>query len=92
MYYRLVDGRWEPYATAYNETDLKQVAYWMFSLWDWDWMWDDEQFYWKTDEECVEKLYSLLLKWERGLVYIVEEQNEPFSEDENPQNFIFWPY
>lgn len=87
MYYRLVDAWGEPYATSYNDTDLKSVAYWIWSLWDWWWAWDDEAFYWKTDEEVVEKIYNRLLEWERDLLYVVEEQEAPFSEDENPFNF-----
>ena len=58
MYYRLVDAWGEPYATSYNDTDLKSVAYWIWSLWDWWWAWDDEAFYWKTDEEVVETMKS----------------------------------
>lgn len=92
MYYRLVDWRWEPYATGYNDTDLRQLAYSIFSLWDWDWMWDDEVFYWKTNEDIVNKIYSFLKKWDRDLAYIVEEQETPFDEEDNPSHFIYWPY
>lgn len=74
-----MDGFWEPYHTGYNETDLKELAYSIWSLWDWDWAWDDESFYWKTQEEQVEKIYSLLEAWERDLLYFVEECDEPFE-------------
>lgn len=86
--YRLTDAWGEPYATWYNDTDLKELAYSIFSLWDWDWMRDDEEYYWKTDEDAVNKIYSLLLKWERELAYFVEEQDTPFPEDENPWNYF----
>lgn len=76
--YRLVDGWGEPYYSGYNETDLKKLAFDIFSLWDSDGMRDDESFYWKTDEEAVEKIYSLLKSWERDLVYRVEESGSPF--------------
>jgi len=77
--YRLVDSWWEPYYTGYNETDLKELAYSIWSLWDWDWAWEDEAFYWKTREEQIDKIYSLLESWERDLLYFVEESDEPFE-------------
>lgn len=84
--YRLINlADWESYATWYNDTDLKDVAYSIFSLWDWDWCFDDETFYWKTDKEVVEKLYSLLLAWERDLLYFVEENSEPFEAE-----WMYW--
>ena len=79
-YYRLVDARWEPYYSWYNETDLKGLAYSMYSLWSSDWTRDDEEFYWTTEETAIEKIYSLLLKWERDLAYFVEESDTPFEE------------
>lgn len=82
--YRLMDGFWEPYYTCYNETDLKKLAFWIWSLWDWDCAWDDEEFYWPTSKTAIEKIYSLLLKWERDLYYFVEESDMPFEAD--------WPY
>lgn len=88
-YYRLVDSRWEPYYTCYNETDLKELAYWIFSLWDSDDMWDE---YWNTDEDRINKIYDRLLNWERDFIYIVEEQDQPFSEDEDPNNIVYWKY
>lgn len=78
-YYRLVDMRWEPYYSGYNETNLKELAYSMYSLWSSDWTRDDEEFYWTTEETAVEKIYSLLLKWERELAYFVEESDTPFD-------------
>ena len=78
-YYRLTDAWWEPYHTGYNDTDLKSLAYSIFSLWDWEWAWDDEEFYWKTEEDAVNKIYSLLEAWERDLYYFVEEADEPFE-------------
>jgi hypothetical protein len=74
-----MDGFWEPYYTGYNCTDLKELAFWIWSLWDWDWAWDDESFYWKTQEEQVNKIYGLLEAWERDLLYFVEESDEPFE-------------
>lgn len=82
-YYRLVDMRWEPYYSWYNETDLKELAYSMYSLWSSDWMRDDEEYYWPTEETAVEKIYSLLLKWERELAYFVEESDTPFKPLQN---------
>lgn len=80
-WYRLVDGWWEPYHSGYNETDLKELAYSIWSLWDWDGAWDDESFYGQTIEEQVGKIYSLLKSWERDLLYIVEESSLPFPPD-----------
>lgn len=74
-----MDGFWEPYYTCYNETDLKELAFWIWSLWDWEWAWDDESFYWKTNEDAINKIYSLLEAWERDLLYFVEEADEPFE-------------
>lgn len=79
--YRLVDSWWEPYYSWYNGTDLKELAYSIWSLWDWDWAWEDEIFYWKTREEQVNKIYSLLKSWERDLLYFVEESDFPFPPD-----------
>lgn len=79
-YYRLVDARWEPYYSWYNETDLKELAYSMYSLWYWEGMRDDETYYWPTDETAIEKIYSLLLRWERELAYFVQESDTPFKE------------
>lgn len=78
-WYRLTDAWWEPYHTGYNDTDLKSLAYSIFSLWDWEWAWDDEEYYWKTEEDAVNKIYSLLEAWERDLYYFVEEADEPFE-------------
>lgn len=79
-YYRLVDWYGEPYYTWYNETDLHELALCIFSLWDSDDAFDDETYYWKTDEEIIAKIYSMLLDWERDLFYKVEESDEPFKE------------
>lgn len=84
MYYRLVDSRLEPYATGYNETDLKELAFSIFSLWDSD---DMRTEYWNTDEEALEKIFNMLKEWERDFIYIVQEQKEPFPDDENPFNY-----
>lgn len=84
-YYRIVDMEGEPYYTWYNETDLKELAYSMYSLWSSDWTRDDEEFYWTTEETAVEKIYSLLKAWERDLAYFVEESDKPFEELE--ENF-----
>lgn len=78
--YRLVDAWWEPYYTWYNDTNLKDLAYSIYSLWYWDWMRDDETYYWPTDETAIEKIYSLLLRWERELAYFVQESDTPFEE------------
>lgn len=75
----MVDQWGEPYATWYNETDLKELAYSIWSLWDWDDAWEDETTYGKTPEENVNKIYSLLKAWERDLLYFVEECDEPFE-------------
>lgn len=79
--YRLVDSWWEPYYSGYNETDLKELAYSIWSLWDWDDAWEDEVFYWKTRKEQIDKIYSLLKAWERDLLYFVEESDFPFPPD-----------
>ena len=78
-WYRLMDCWWEPYHTGYNDTDLKQVAYSIFSLWDSDDARADETYYWKTEEEAVNKIYEMLLAWERDFLFIVEESDEPFE-------------
>ena len=83
MYYRLVDSRLEPYATWYNDTDLKELAFGIFSLWDTD---DMREEYWDTDEKRVQKIYKMLKQWVRDFIYIVQEQEEPFPEEENPSN------
>jgi hypothetical protein len=80
-WYRLVDGWWEPYHSGYNETDLKELAYSIWSLWDWDDAWSDESFYGLTREDQIDKIYSLLKSWERDLLYIVEESGFPFPPD-----------
>lgn len=80
-WYRLVDGWWEPYHSGYNETSLKQLAYSIWSLWDWDDAWADESFYGLTREDQVNKIYSLLKAWERDLLYFVEESGFPFPPD-----------
>jgi len=80
-WYRLVDGWWEPYHSGYNETDLKELAYSIWSLWDWDGAWEDESFYGLTREDQVNKIYSLLKAWERDLLYFVEESGFPFPPD-----------
>ena len=77
--YRLMDWFWEPYYSGYNETDLKELAYSIWSLWDWDWAWDDESFYGLTREDQIKKIYDLLKSWERDLLYFVEECDEPFE-------------
>ncbi len=78
-WYRLMDCWWEPYYTGYNDTDLKELAYSIFSLWDSDDARADETYYWKTDEEAVNKIYEMLLAWERDFLFIVEESDEPFE-------------
>ncbi len=80
-WYRLVDGWWEPYYSGYNETDLKELAYSIWSLWDWDDAWSDESFYGLTREDQINKIYSLLKAWERDLLYFVEESGFPFPPD-----------
>ena len=78
-WYRLMDCWWEPYYTGYNDTDLKELAYSIFSLWDSDDARADEQYYWKTEEEAVNKIYEMLLAWERDFLFMVEESDEPFE-------------
>lgn len=80
-WYRLVDGWWEPYFSGYNETDLKELAYSIWSLWDWDDAWSDELFYGLSREKQIDKIYSLLKNWERDLLYFVEESGFPFPPD-----------
>jgi len=80
-WYRLVDGWWEPYHSGYNETDLKELAYSIWSLWDWDDAWSDELFYGLSREDQVNKIYSLLKAWERDLLFLVEESGFPFPPD-----------
>lgn len=76
-YYRITDSRWEPYATGYNYTTLIWLAMAIYDLW--------QEFF---DEEGWTE-GTILNELEEGNMeigwYIVQEQDEPFPEDEKPQ-------
>ena len=76
--YRIVDEWGEPYHSWYNSIHLRDVAEYVFCLWNCDWLWDDVEHYWNTDEETISKIYKELKDWVRDFIFVVEESNEPF--------------
>lgn len=77
--YRIVDEWGEPYHSWYNSIHLRDVAEYVFSLWDCgDCLWDDEEYSWLTDEEIISRIYKDLKDWVRDFIFLVEEGDEPF--------------
>ena len=80
-WYRIVDGWWEPYHSWYNETSLREIAECIYSLWVWDDLWDDMEYYWETEEDIINTILKSLRKGERDFIFIVEESDYPFENE-----------